>query len=198
MDNNNINNEVKDELKREAPKKDSSKKPQKQSRRKLFIILGIIVALVLAGGTLWLVFNKNSAKQDDKQSEEMSLTDIYHQALDVNDKGDYDQAQKMLDDVLEEDKTEDTKTFILSAKTGMALNQERYQEAYDIAAELNAVQAGFNSYQLLAKASLGLGNKDEAIKYFKSALDFVVGDDEFAEYDRTWLQSEIDKIERGE
>lgn len=199
MDSNNINNEIKNELNSEVAEKKSSQKQSKpeQFRRRLLVVFSIIISLIIIGGVIWLVLDKNSSKQTSDKSGGMSLTDIYHRALEVNQGGDYQQAQKILDEALEKDNTQETKTFILSAKTGMALNQEKYQEAYDLATELNKIRPGFNSYQLLAKASLGLGNKDQALQYFKATLDTVKGDDEFAEYDRNWLQEEISKIEGG-
>lgn len=198
MDSNNINNETKNELNSEVAEKNSSQKQSKpklkQFHRRLLVILAIIIFLIIIGGVIWLVLDKNPNKQTSDKSGEMSLTDVYHRTLAKSEDGDYQQAQKDLDIALEEADDKD-KISLLNMKFSIAWNAERYEEAYLLTKELCNAEESFNSYRWLGEASLKIGSISEALDGFKKAQELIVGDDEQASYDRDNIQTKINEIQ---
>jgi tetratricopeptide (TPR) repeat protein len=156
--------------------------------KRVFIIVTI---LTIIGISVWIYINNNrkSITNNDDQTDTASS-----EAVGNIISGNYDAGQKVLDDSL--DKTTDAKeqAWIYIQKASVAVNLNKYDEAYDFAKKAEELNPDINSAQMMAVAAAKKGDNTDAIAKYQLALSRITGTSGMDDLDRSSIQTEIDKL----
>lgn len=174
------------------------KKIKLSSKKYLIISIFIILAVGLAVGG-WFLLGQNNNKKivvtDIKTQEQRPKTEqIYISAIESSSEGKYDEAQSSLDQLVSGAKTVDEQLYAWFTKSSLALNNERYADAYSFALRADSVKPTFSSKKLMADSKIGLNEKESAMVYIKEALSLITGDTEADDSNRLELQGMMEGL----
>lgn len=138
-----------------------------------FILIGVIVILVAAGGSAWYWQAHRSATTDNagavNQLTPQQKAVQSSQSLALN--GDYTGAQAALDTQIAAATNPTDKGQFYETKASNALNEQKYADAKSFAEQAEKLHPTSNSAYLIAAAAEGLGDKTTAVMYYQKALD---------------------------
>lgn len=168
----------------------NNKRSKIKNKKTLVVIVILIAVLVLAGGIyLLLFFNKSVSDIDNKTDAEVS-----QQAINSIIKGDYNGGQKILDDLLNRASTPSDQAWIYIQKASVAVNLNKYDEAYGFAQKAEELYPDINSAQMMALAAVKKGDKADAIVKYELAKSRITGTSGMDDLDRETIQGEINKL----
>lgn len=139
------------------------------SKRTIGIAIAVLLFAIVVSLVGWFaVIGPRLSKLPNEQ--EQSISD---KTAKLAHSGKAKDAIKLYDTQLGLDITKEEKYSLLNGRVTICINEELYQEALIDAMGMYELQKNENSTQLLAQVYEGLGQKDNAVKYYKKAIDFA-------------------------
>lgn len=145
------------------------KKKNKPRRRIIFIAFFVVVAVSAVSLAGWLVvFGPRLSLLSNKQEQP-----IGDKAAKLAHNGKAKDAIKLYDSQLSLGVTKEEKYSLLNGRVAICINEGLYQEALVDTKSMYELQKNENSASLLAQVYEELGQKEDAIKYYKKAIDLA-------------------------
>lgn len=171
------------------------KLPPAQSK---LLIGGIVLGLLVVSVGAFVLVRLLPQEQKGGTTTSISADDIKSLSLDYVDSGDVDGGLKFFDDNLEKhkDNNEERRKLLLH-KADFAQKMGRADVALETAKKADQIDSDIATTQALAKAYEAVGNKQEAVVYYKKMIDIVIesGDEMASSYVIFW-EDKIRELEQ--
>lgn len=165
----------------------------KLTYKKALLGMVAIILLVAMGVTMWLLWPKPDTNSTPVVAfapiEEVATT-----ALNYSEQQDIAGGLAYYDSQINGRKNEDEKYQLLLYKSSFALDAKKYDEAINAAKSADAIKNSPGAAVALARAYQGKGEKQQAITYYKKALELSPKEGMGARYNAT-LEQEIKELE---
>lgn len=150
-----------------------------RNKKIAIISLAILILVVLVTAVLIFIFTKNQTNNQDTSEIQEYITRINNykkESLEAAFAGNYDGAQKILDEAIKKESTNKAKSDIYLSKSTLAYNENKYNEAFDYAIKSYELDQTFAPADFAAQCAELSGKKDQSLKYYKIALGIVPED----------------------
>ena len=148
------------------------------------VALVIIGILVLGGWLLW----PKPVQEDQKKSAvaTVAVDDVFATAKGFSDKGDTQGGLAYYDEQIDDHKNSNEKQQLLLYKSEFALDANEYQQAINAAKEADSISSTANTTSTLARAYEAKGDKQNAITYYKKAIELTPKNSMAVRYAGLW------------
>ncbi|HSX16646.1 MAG TPA: tetratricopeptide repeat protein [Patescibacteria group bacterium] len=162
--------------------------PVQKRRMTLWVVAGIIlVALSIVGGVV-LLMTKGQPGNEAQPAAAAELPASASKAQDLAASGDYAAAHKQITDTLSKPGLSNSDKYALYYQQGVTYqNENKPQQAIDSFKQAEAIQATQSLETSIGDSYVQLGDKTQAIAYYRKAIDLiptagnpVAGDDKSA------------------
>ncbi len=159
--------------------KTKQKRSKKYRRQRFFAILAILLALIATGGAVVagrFVAQNQGPKIDDGEvdmtwdKDRQDRYDIISRRS-VMESYSYEQTSEAYRKLADEAKSEEDKQSALLRQASYAINNERYDEAWEIALSADEMGSGVPTQSMLALIAEGRGDNSAALKYYSMVLE---------------------------
>jgi tetratricopeptide (TPR) repeat protein len=172
----------------------------KRPRPRWPFIVGLVVALVLAGGAGVLArYIQNKAEQKSNSSQKDKAPDSVEDARYDLQAGKVDEVAKNINDKLADSKTSNEEKHLLYIEQArVAIVKEDYKAAADSLTKAWEIKETYDVARRLGSISQQLGDNEKAITYYKRALQLNTKDNPLYESENINLQAQIEVLESGQ
>lgn len=166
------------------------------------LIGGAIFGLFFIMAGLWVVlqFNLNTNTTDpNDRTKVMPIKEVRSTALQYTYDGDTDKGLEVYDKQIAAQKNENDKYDLLLSKSRLATFRGRYDEAIEAANQANSIKGDKDgiSFQMIAEAYEASGDKEQAITYYKKAIEVTPKQDTNNSLQRgPTLEEIVEELER--
>lgn len=159
--------------------------------KKKLIIIAVAVVIIWAGIGFWVCYTASHKKIVKKSYDKSSVSGATIKNIIT---GDYKNGQATIDESMDQASTPKEQAWLYIQKSALALNLEKYDEAYEFASKAEKLYPDSNSSQLMADSLAKKGDKAGAIKQYKITISRMTDKSGLAELDRKSIQEKIDKL----
>lgn len=163
------------------------------SIKKRIIIAVIAIVIVTAGVLTWLYLNNYFSNRPVVNKQDLAIV-ASQTAVSSIISGDYNGGQKALDGSLSNATNPKDQAWIYIQKASVALNLNKYTEAYDFASQAEKLSPDVNSAQMLAAAAAKKGDNADAIAKYELAISRITGKSGMDKLDIQTMQDEINRL----
>jgi len=141
-------------------------------RRSKMLVLsaGVIIAGVITGGIIYSHVTKIAPPNQPSRPAQTAEEKTYNSANELSLSGKPDEAQKSLDLQIQQEKDVIAEGRLYEFKASIALDAEDNQAALGFAQKAESLAPTRNSAFLIASAAEVVGDKAQAIKYYKIVI----------------------------
>jgi tetratricopeptide (TPR) repeat protein len=172
-----------------------------QSKKKWWVpVLYVVGALVLAGGVgagVRFLQNKSEDKKPDTtQQEPQDLPDQVVRIQDLAASGQYDTAQKEINEALKKPNVSDGQKFDLYFQQGIVYQtQEKFAQALASYQQAEKVEETRSVSEAVAEIAVLLGKTDLAIEYYKKVITQLDENSTVYDADKDAFEAKISSLE---
>lgn len=135
---------------------------------------------------------------NSKNTETKIKTEFAKVQLDSNikyDKDGYKKFAEKIDNFISSYELESQmKISLLKVKAVSAFNSKNYEDSYQTALKIEELQPTYYNAELIGDSLVKLNKKNEAIQYYKKAIERITGNEEVDYLDISSIQSKIDNL----
>ncbi len=153
--------------------KKEKKSQKKQQTKKLLIkkwvtVLAVVfpIALIISGVFIYLNFFAKPLGIKDNNNNANSEYSVSELANQTAAKGDYDGGQKIIDQEINNTVNDGDKVTLYIDKSILALNNQKYEDAYAFAQKAEDIAKSKLTGRLIAQIAEASGDKAKAIEYY--------------------------------
>jgi len=165
------------------------------SKRYIFVAVLVVIGTAVVTLLLLSIFNKPTATpeqlafQKDAQSEA-----AFNDAQSAASSGDYNSGQAILDKAISDSTNDADTAWAYIQKSTVALNAEKFDEAYDFAKKSEDLAPTKTSVLLMANALEAKGDKSGAIANYELAASRITSNSELDDLDKQEIQATISQL----
>lgn len=131
---------------------------------------GIVIVLAIVGTVSWSIW-RSSQDGSGTKVPMVSVGEVPIAALSYANAGDVDGGLNYYDSQIVQRTDTTDKRRLLLYKSDFAVGVKRYKEALSAAKQADAIKADISSAVALARVYEGMGDKQQAVIYYKKALE---------------------------
>lgn len=146
--------------------------------RKLFLFLFPLLILTIGAVVSYLILTggeepapKRQVLTDLADQKPDLATGVFTQAEALVEQQKYDEAMQLFDTSIAQTKDVAQKALLFQFKASMAFNNAKYQQAIDAAIASEKITASTAVSEILAGSYEALGNRVQAIEYYRKAIE---------------------------
>lgn len=152
--------------------------------------LGVVVIITIAalGVAGWLLRENLTQKTSEDAVVLLPVDSVLANAMNYTDDGDIKGGLAFYDSQIKSRKDVNERQQLLRYKSSFALKAGEYQQAIDAAKQAEVVKVTVGTTIALAKAYEDKGDKQQAVQYYRKAIELSPKDDLGSRYNVEWEQ----------
>lgn len=161
----------------------------------VIVLLGGLILGVIAYGVWYTYTNNRQSEPQPKITNAAQAADVYTQAANIAATQNADKAYSYYDAQLDTATNDSARQSLLIGKASLELNNQQYDAALSTAQAADTIKRTGATVKLLGMIYEGIGNKADALKYYKLALDLLPENTENSS-EKDMVQYKIDELQQ--